>query len=89
MPHTCHAAGCNEHVPPERFMCRRHWFMLPKILQARIWASYRRGQCDDWRITHEYAEAAKDAVKWLAFKEKKDPTEALRVYDMLDPGPLS
>ena len=22
----------------------------------RVWATYRPGQCDDWNITHEYAE---------------------------------
>lgn len=65
------------------FMCARHWFKLPTAMRKRIWATYRPGQCDDWNITHEYAEAARDAVKFIAEKEGFVPD--LSVYDMLDP----
>lgn len=83
MAHTCHATGCNVKVPPEMFMCKRHWFQLPKSLRDRVWATYRPGQCDDWQISHEYAEAAKAAVIFVAEKEGKEPDTS--VYDMLDP----
>lgn len=89
MAHTCHAAGCGTRTPPEMFMCKRHWFSLPKELQRRVWATYRPGQCDDWGISHEYAETAKEAVRLVAEKEGvAGPAlrEALMVYDMLDPG---
>ncbi len=82
--HTCHATGCSKHVPPEMFACRRHWFMLPKKLRDRIWRTYRTGQCDDWEITHEYAEAARAAVVYLAERDGVEPD--VGVYDMLDPS---
>lgn len=89
MAHTCHAAGCNKHVPPEMFMCRRHWFLLPKPMRDDIWGAYRQGQCDDWGISHDYAEAARVAIKYLAEKEGvsgESLRESIMVYDMLDPG---
>jgi hypothetical protein len=83
MSHHCHATGCNVKVPPEMFLCRRHWFSLPKPMRDRIWATYRLGQCDDKQISHEYAEAAKEAVTYIANKEGIEPD--LRLYEILDP----
>lgn len=88
MAHTCHAAGCSYRVPPEMFMCKRHWYSLPKQMRDRIWQTYREGQCDDWQISSEYADAAREAVKWLGIKEgipEAKIAEACQVYDMLDP----
>ncbi len=75
MAHTCHATGCRVAVPRRMFMCRHHWFSLPKALRDRIWATYRSGRETDWRISHAYAEAAREGVE-----------PDLRAYDMLDPG---
>lgn len=83
MPHTCHATGCTKAIPPEMFMCKKHWFMLPKRIRDRIWQTYRPGQCDDWQITSEYAEAAKEGVRFVASAEGIDPD--VQVYEMLDP----
>lgn len=83
MAHTCHATGCKVAVPPEMFMCKRHWFSLPKSMRDRIWATYRPGQCDDWKISHAYAEAARAAVRYIATREGREAD--VRVYDMLDP----
>ena len=30
MSHHCHATQCNVPTLPEMFMCKRHWFTLPK-----------------------------------------------------------
>ena len=87
MSHTCHATGCTAHIPPKMFLCRRHWYTLPKLLRDRIWAAYRPGQCDDWRISQEYANAARDAVKFIAQYEHVEPDTI--IYDMLDPTPES
>lgn len=84
MAHTCHATACDVRVPPEMFMCRRHWFSLPKRLRARVWATYRVGQCDDWNISHAYAEAAREAVVFIATKEGREADT--RIYDLLDPS---
>jgi hypothetical protein len=83
MSHHCHATYCTTKVPPEMFMCKKHWFMLPKPIRDRIWQTYRLGQCDDWNITHEYANAAREGVAFIAQKEGVKPD--VSVYDMLDP----
>lgn len=85
MSHHCHATGCKREVPPEMFMCPRHWFKLPATHRKRIRETYRPGQCDDWQISHAYANAARAAVRWLAEREGLKPDTS--VYDMLDPGP--
>lgn len=89
MAHHCHAAGCTANVPPERLMCYKHWKMVPKDVQRRVWTHYRDGQCDDWQISHEYAEAAKAAMRAVAEREgrtEKEIAKACEVYDMLDPA---
>lgn len=58
--------------------------MLPKPLRNRIWETYRPGQCKDWNISHAYAEAAREAVRYIAAREGAEPDVA--VYDALDPG---
>lgn len=83
MAHTCHATGCTKRVPPEMFACRAHWFALPKHLRDHIWLTYRAGQCDDWRISHAYAKAAREAVRYLAERDGVEPDTS--VYDVLDP----
>jgi hypothetical protein len=84
MAHHCHATECPREVPPEMFMCRYHWFMLPREFRNDIWRTYRAGQCDDWHISHAYAEAARRAVRYIAHREGKTPDT--KIYDMLDPG---
>jgi hypothetical protein len=64
-------------------MCRVHWKSLPKRLRDAVWEHYRPGQCDDWNITHEYAEAARAAVRHVAEKEGRIADTS--VYDALDP----
>ena len=83
MSHHCHATGCNVAVPPEMFACKRHWYLLPKRLRDAIWAAYRPGQCDDWQISKAYADAAREAVRWLAEKDEIEPDTS--IYDMLEP----
>ena len=85
--HHCHATGCKVSVPPQMFMCKRHWYSLPKRMRDAIWRSYRPGQCDDKEISHEYAEAAREAVRFIAAKEGVEAD--VRLYDVLDPGPTS
>lgn len=83
MAHTCHAASCEVRTKPEMFMCRQHWYMLPKAMRDDIWKNYRPGQCDDWQISHKYAEAARRAVTYIAQKEGVEAD--VTIYDMLDP----
>jgi hypothetical protein len=70
--HTCHARGCSTSVPPRMFMCRRHWFMVPRAMQARIWATYRPGQERTKDPSLEYLDAAMDAVNHVADLERAE-----------------
>jgi len=67
--HTCHARGCNTPVPPRMFMCRGHWFSLPKAKRDAIWREYVPGQEVRKNPTPEYLAVARDAINWLAEKE--------------------
>lgn len=71
MAHTCHAKGCDKEVPPKMFMCKRHWYMLPKDKQRAIWREYQEGQEVRKNPTEEYLEVARDAIDWLYAKEQE------------------
>jgi hypothetical protein len=59
--------------------CKRHWFMVPKAIRDRIWATYRPGQCDDKNPSRAYLLAAREAVVAVAEKEGREPDTLL--YD--------
>lgn len=69
--HHCHARGCMVPTQPEMLMCRRHWFMVPRPLRARVWATYRPGQCDDKAPSEAWHAAAVAAIAAVAEKEGK------------------
>ena len=75
MAHHCHAYGCKTDVDPTLLMCLNHWRKLPVSLQRAVWATYRRGQCDDMRPSAAYLKAATDAVVWVARFEGRWPKE--------------
>lgn len=64
--HTCHARGCDESVPPRMFMCREHWFALPKPMRDDIWSAYRPGQEQRMSPSPEYLDAARTARDYLS-----------------------
>lgn len=64
--HTCHAEGCERVVPRRMFMCKTHWFALPKLMRDRIWATYTPGQERRMDPSPEYLDAAMEAVNYLA-----------------------
>jgi hypothetical protein len=72
--HVCHAEGCNTPVPPKMLMCLKHWRMVPRDLQRRVWAAYVPGQEVSKNPTDEYMEVQRAAVRAVAIKEsvKKD-----------------
>lgn len=78
--HHCHATRCRVSVPPEMLMCRRHWFMVPRDVRLKVWATYRQGQCDDLNPSAAYCRAAKAAVVAVATREGLEPDVSL--YDM-------
>lgn len=77
--HHCHATGCKANVPPSMWGCRKHWFMVPKAIRDRVWATYRPGQENDKRPSVEYLTAARAAVIAVANLEGIEPDTS--VYD--------
>jgi hypothetical protein len=86
MAHTCHATGCKTAVPPEMWGCKKHWFMVPKALRDRIWATYRVGQCDDMNPSRAYLVTAREAVIAVARRENITPDTALYDHFLADLG---
>lgn len=67
--HVCHAKKCTTPVPPKMLMCKQHWYMVPKALRDRVWATYRKGQEIDKLPSYEYLDAANAAVRSVAEQE--------------------
>lgn len=63
--HGCHWPGCDKQVPPAMWGCKQHWFQLPPMLRARIWATYRPGQEVTMTPSAEYVEVAKRVHEWI------------------------
>lgn len=51
------------------FMCRHHWFMVPRALQREVWAEYVAGQEVRKDPTRKYLEVAKQAIEVVAEME--------------------
>ena len=66
--HACHAHGCSVQVPPELFMCRRHWYSLRKPLRVAIWREYRPGQEISKDPSPRYLAVQRLAIAEVAFK---------------------
>jgi hypothetical protein len=49
--------------------CPHHWRKVPKRVQARVWATYRRGQEVDKRPSLAYLTAQQMAVAMVALDE--------------------
>lgn len=79
MEHTCHAAGCRIAVPPKMFMCRKHWYMLPKWRRDKVWQLYRPGQEDDKRPSREYLNFTGECIRWLKDEEAKQKRWIARI----------
>lgn len=69
MKHHCHALNCTNEVAPKLLMCRRHWAMVDKKIQAQVYGSYHCGQESSKRPTKEFLQAARAAITDVAKKE--------------------
>lgn len=65
MSHTCHWPDCDKKVPPAMWGCRTHWYMLPKNLRDKIWATYVSGQEITKTPSIAYIEAANEVQEWI------------------------
>ena len=64
--HSCHWPGCGKQVPIAMWVCRQHWFMLPKYLRERIWETYMPEQEISMDLSEEYLAAAQAVKEWVA-----------------------
>lgn len=81
--HRCHALGCDVACKPEHLMCAAHWAMVPVRAQRRVYATYRRGQCDDKRPSHAWMIAANWAIVDVGRKERRDVSAILHQIETL------
>jgi len=86
--HHCHWPGCPEQVPPAKWGCKKHWFMLPKVLRDKIWEMYEPGQEITLTPSSGYLEVAHEVQKWIKqhLEEKSDFSklmhESQSLYDL-------
>lgn len=76
--HTCHALGCTAMVPPRMFMCARHWRMVPKADQAKLWSLYVEGQEKRKDPSMDYLLHARRCQVLVADKEGTPVPDAIR-----------
>lgn len=65
MSHRCHARGCTKTVGDDLLMCVRHWRMVPRDIQKRVWAAY----LNLGSLSPPHIEACDEAVAAVAEKE--------------------
>lgn len=76
--HTCHALRCATNVPPRMFMCVKHWRMVPRMMQSKIWASYVPGQERRKDPTEAYLRVTKEVRLYVAEFEGIELTDVER-----------
>lgn len=72
--HTCHIPHCNVSTPPKLLMCGKHWRMVPRNLQRRVYAHYQSGQeRGEHRPTEAWHQAADEAIRAVVQLESESP----------------
>lgn len=69
--HHCHWPGCEKQVPPAKWGCGKHWFLLPKPIRNAIWQAYTPGQETTLNPSAAYVAAARKAQEWIALYLKR------------------
>jgi hypothetical protein len=55
----CPIPGCHDQIDPTRLMCRSHWYLVPKQIRDRVWATWQSGQR---AFSPEHKEAVRKAI---------------------------
>ena len=71
MKHTCHIPHCDLEISTSQLMCRRHWTMLPKPMQKRVWESYRKGQEDTKDPSSSWLRVAREAIDYVVVVDNR------------------
>jgi hypothetical protein len=58
-PVRCPVPGCHDQIDASRLMCRRHWYLVPKQIRDRVWATWRSGQ---GALSKEHLETVRLAI---------------------------
>lgn len=71
--HPCAAVGCTRSVPASKLMCIDHWRLVPRAIQAEVYAAWalRSAGVEDGEARHRRAMAA--AMRAVAYHEKPAP----------------
>jgi hypothetical protein len=69
--HICHAHNCKVAVPAKMFMCKKHWYMLPRAKRDAIYREYVDGQEVRKDPTPEYLKVMRECIEFVADKESK------------------
>jgi len=85
--HKCPIKSCSAACPRHHAMCVSHWRMVPKHLQALVYAAYRR--LTSRRVTqaavNDHRKAVDDAIAAVHEKlEKKDARRQKDQRNLLD-----
>jgi hypothetical protein len=60
----CPVAGCTKGRGDRQLMCKSHWYMVPKELRDRVWATAKKmwagaeGGAEEWEEARDAAVAA-------------------------------
>jgi hypothetical protein len=55
----CPVPGCRAQIDATRLMCRAHWYLVPKCIRDRVWATWRSGH---GALSPEHREAVRAAI---------------------------
>lgn len=69
--HHCHWPNCTASVPPAKWGCTQHWYMLPKYLRNLIWSTFEPGQEISATPSREYLKVAHEVQEWINFNYPK------------------
>jgi hypothetical protein len=67
--HICRAKGCSVIVGYQFLMCSRHWRMVPKTQQKRVWHEWSRVCSNSGELHPQYLAAVADAISAVAEAE--------------------
>ncbi len=71
--HHCHWPGCKKDVPPKFWGCGKHWRLVPKKMQKRIWHHYKPGQEDTMKVSEGYLKVAREILDWVLSNGLEEP----------------
>jgi hypothetical protein len=63
--HHCHWPNCTAQVPPAKWGCSQHWYLLPKYFRNLIWETCQIGQEITQNPSISYLKVAYEVQEWI------------------------